>query len=58
MTIGAFNFTESQILAELYAGVLREAGVEVSITQSTNREVLQPALEAGEVQIVPEYLGT
>ena len=58
ITIGAFNFTESQILAELYAGVLRKAGVEVSITQSTNREVLQPALAAGEVQVVPEYLGT
>ena len=58
ITIGAFNFTESQILAELYAGVLRKAGVEVSITQSTNREVLEPALEAGDVQVVPEYLGT
>ena len=58
ITIGAFNFTESQILAELYAGVLRAAGVEVSITQSTNREVLEPALEADEVQVVPEYLGT
>jgi osmoprotectant transport system substrate-binding protein len=58
VTIGAFNFTESQILAELYAGVLRKAGVDVSITQSTNREVLEPALEAGDVQVVPEYLGT
>ncbi len=58
ITIGAFNFTESQILAELYAGVLRNAGYEVGITQSTNREVLEPALEAGEVQVIPEYLGT
>jgi osmoprotectant transport system substrate-binding protein len=58
ITVGAFNFTESQILAELYAGVLRTAGYEVDVVQSTNREVLQPALEAGEVQVVPEYLGT
>jgi osmoprotectant transport system substrate-binding protein len=58
ITVGAFNFTESQILAELYAGVLTEAGFDVSILQSTNREVLGPALEAGEVQVVPEYLGT
>ena len=58
VTIGAFNFTESQILAALYAGVLRTAGVEVTIAESTNREALQPALEAGEVQVVPEYLGT
>jgi osmoprotectant transport system substrate-binding protein len=58
VTIGAFNFTESQILAELYAGVLGAAGFDVTIKQSTNREVLAPALQAGEVQIVPEYLGT
>lgn len=58
VTVGAFNFTESQILAELYAGVLTEAGFGVTIQQSTNREVLGPALEAGEVQVVPEYLGT
>lgn len=58
VTIGAFNFTESQILAELYAGVLGAAGFDTTIQQSTNREVLAPALQAGEVQIVPEYLGT
>jgi len=58
LSIGAFNFTESQILAEVYAGALEANGYSVSITQSTNREVLQPALESGEVQMVPEYLGT
>lgn len=58
VTIGAFNFTESQILAELYAGVLSNAGFETSVLQSTNREVLASALEAGEVQVVPEYVGT
>lgn len=58
VTIGAFNFTESQILAELYAGVLNNAGVDTSVLQSTNREVLAAALEAGQVQIVPEYVGT
>lgn len=58
VTVGAFGFTESQILAELYAGVLRAAGVETSILQSTNREELQPALASGDVQVVPEYLGS
>lgn len=58
ITVGAFNFTESQILAQLYSGVLTEAGYSASVLDSTNREVLQPALEAGEVQVVPEYLGT
>ncbi len=58
LVIGAFNFTESQILAEVYSGALKAEGFDVSIIQSTNREVLQPALESGEVQMVPEYLGT
>lgn len=58
LVIGAFNFTESQILAEVYAGALKAEGYDVSITASTNREVLQPALESGDVQMVPEYLGT
>ncbi len=58
LVIGAFNFTESQILAEVYAGALKAQGYDVSITASTNREVLEPALESGEVQMVPEYLGT
>lgn len=58
LTIGAFNFSESQILAEVYGGALTAKGYDVTITQSTNREVLEPALEAGEVQMVPEYLGT
>jgi osmoprotectant transport system substrate-binding protein len=58
VTIGAFNFTESQILAELYAGVLGAAGFDATIKQSTNREVLAPALQSGEVQVIPEYLGT
>lgn len=58
VTIGAFNFTESQILAEVYSGALAAEGYSTSIIQSTNREVLQPALQSGEVDMVPEYLGT
>jgi osmoprotectant transport system substrate-binding protein len=42
----------------LYAGVLTAAGFEPSVTELTNREVVEPALESGEIQVVPEYLGT
>lgn len=58
ITIGAFGFGESKILANLYAGVLAAAGFEPTVTELTNREVVEPALESGEVQVVPEYLGT
>jgi len=58
ITIGAFNFGESKILANLYAYALTAAGYEPTVTELTNREVVEPALEKGEIQVVPEYLGT
>jgi osmoprotectant transport system substrate-binding protein len=56
--VGAFGFGESKILANLYAGVLTKAGYTASVKELTNREVVEPALEKGEVQVVPEYLAT
>ncbi|MFZ4511395.1 MAG: ABC transporter substrate-binding protein [Candidatus Nanopelagicales bacterium] len=58
ITIGAFGFGESKILAHLYAVALTSVGYEPTVVELTNREVVEPALEAGEVQVVPEYLGT
>ncbi len=58
ITIGAFNFGESKILANLYAAALTSVGYEPTISELTNREVVEPALEKGDVQVVPEYLGT
>lgn len=58
ITIGAFNFGESRILANIYSQVLQAAGFEPTIKELTNREVVEPALESGDVQVVPEYLGT
>lgn len=58
ITVGAFGFGESKILANLYAGVLTKAGYTATVKELTNREVVEPALEKGEVQVVPEYLAT
>jgi len=58
IAIGAFNFGESRILANIYSQVLQAAGFEPTIKELTNREVVEPALESGDVQVVPEYLGT
>ncbi|MFN8169391.1 MAG: ABC transporter substrate-binding protein [Candidatus Nanopelagicales bacterium] len=58
ITVGAFGFGESKILANLYAGVLTKAGYNATVKELTNREVVEPALEKGEVQVVPEYLAT
>lgn len=58
LRIAAFNFGESKIMASLYSGMLRDAGVQVEVSELSSREVIAPALQEGAVDIVPEYLGT
>lgn len=58
VSIGAFNFGESVILAEVYAQALQGGGVATSPTsQLTGREGTFPALEAGSIDFLPEYNG-
>jgi osmoprotectant transport system substrate-binding protein len=57
--IAAFDFTESVVLAELYAQTLEATGVPVVRLGSVGpREIAFPALELGVIDLVPEYLGT
>ncbi|MBX7264848.1 glycine/betaine ABC transporter substrate-binding protein [Micromonospora sp. Llam7] len=58
ITVGAGNFTESEIIAELYKIQLAAAGYQVNVQQIGNRELYEPALEKGEIQVVPEYAAT
>lgn len=58
VVVGAGNFSESATLAELYAGVLDAAGYDASTQTIGNRETYLPALQSGELTIVPEYVGT
>lgn len=58
VVVGAANFSESQTLAELYRLVLVAAGFEVRVQQIGNRELYEPALEKGQVHVVPEYAAT
>jgi osmoprotectant transport system substrate-binding protein len=55
IVIGAANFTESQSVAELYKIVLTAAGHTATTQTIGNRELYEPALEKGQVQVVPEY---
>ncbi|WP_159868227.1 MULTISPECIES: ABC transporter substrate-binding protein [unclassified Raoultella] len=58
VTIGGANFTESSILANIYASALKKNNIEVSTRLNLgNREIIIPALKSGEIDIVPEYLG-
>ncbi|MGK5442840.1 glycine betaine ABC transporter substrate-binding protein [Micromonospora sp. URMC 105] len=58
IVVGAGNFSESQTLAELYKIALTTAGYQVTVQQIGNRELYEPALEKGEIQVVPEYAAT
>ena len=59
VTVGAVAFAENQIMGELYAQTLEDAGYSVDRQLTLDsREILQPALESGEIDIAPEYLGS
>jgi osmoprotectant transport system substrate-binding protein len=59
VVVASFDFPESEILAELYGQALRQRGYPVELVARLGaREVVEPALEQGKVDLVPEYLGT
>jgi osmoprotectant transport system substrate-binding protein len=59
ITVGAFDFPESLLLAHLYASALAAKGYPVRVLQDLgSREVVEPALMNGLIQLVPEYTGS
>jgi len=59
LRVAAFDFPESQIIAELYALALEGRGIPVERQGAVGpREVVAVAMQAGHVDLVPEYLGS
>jgi osmoprotectant transport system substrate-binding protein len=58
VVVGGANFTESTVLATIYADVLKAAGFNASVQAVGNRDLYLKALEAGQIQAFPEYLAT
>ncbi len=59
ITVGSFDFPESVLLAEIYGQALAADKFPVSILPNLGpREVVDPALVAGLIQLVPEYAGS
>jgi len=59
ITVGSFDFSESEVLAELYSQALESKGYRVVRALNLGpREFVEPALERGLIEFVPEYLGT
>jgi len=59
VVIGSQGFYESQLMAEIYAQALEDAGytVERSLGIGT-REETWPALSSGQIDMMPEYVGS
>lgn len=58
LLIGATNFTESRILANIYSVALDNAGLDSTVKELSGREIVEPALEKNQLQITPDYLAT
>ncbi|MFJ6656603.1 ABC transporter substrate-binding protein [Streptomyces sp. NPDC091377] len=58
LTVGSAGFTESDLLAQMYALLLDRAGYRTSFLTVANRELYEPALESGQIDVVAEYAAT
>lgn len=57
--VGSTNFYEQVTLGELYAQVLEANGYKVTRKFNLgNREIVQPALQSGQIHVLAEYLAT
>ena len=58
ITVGSADFSESQLLAEIYGQALAAKGIEVKKKPNIgNRETYMAAIKDGSVDLVPEYTG-
>ena len=59
IVVGSFDFPESILLAYLYADALADRGYPVRVLPGLGtRELVDPALMVGLLQLVPEYTGS
>ena len=59
ITVGSFDFPESVVLADIYGDALKAKGFPIRILPNLgSRELVDPALMRGLIQVVPEYAGS
>lgn len=56
--VGAFDFPEGRLLANVYVAALNKAGYNASVVQLSQREAVQLALQKGDIDVVPEYVSS
>jgi osmoprotectant transport system substrate-binding protein len=59
ITVGSADFGESEIIANMYSQALKKANYDVTDKfKIGTREVYIKSIESGEIDVVPEYIGT
>jgi osmoprotectant transport system substrate-binding protein len=58
VSIADKGFTESQIVAQLYAQALAAVGYKPKVTSLGGTEIADPAVIKGDIDLYPEYTGT
>ncbi len=56
--VGAFDFPEGRLLANVYVAALDKAGYDASLVQLSQREAVQLALQKGDIDVIPEYVSS
>jgi osmoprotectant transport system substrate-binding protein len=56
--VASAGFTESRVLAQMFALLLNKAGFQSSVTDVSSSEQFQSSLEKGRIAVVPEYVAT
>jgi osmoprotectant transport system substrate-binding protein len=58
IVIGSASFAENETLAYVYGDALKAAGFRVTVKPSLGeRATIEPALDSGKINLLPEYLG-
>jgi osmoprotectant transport system substrate-binding protein len=58
ITVGGANFTEMQVMQQIYVQLLEDAGYTTETVNADNRELYFPELASGGIDVVPEYAAT
>jgi osmoprotectant transport system substrate-binding protein len=59
ISIGAQDFGESQIVAQIYQGALEQAGYDVSVQDLTGfRELVFDGFDSGDINLAPDYVAS
>jgi len=58
VVVGGPTFTEAAIMQQMYVLLLQDAGLKTEVKTAGNRAIYAKSLESGEIDVVPDYLGS